>query len=221
MMKPTVIPLHSGENLQEAVLRARALPGDVTLSLAPGEYFLETPVSLFKKDSGLTIASPGGAVLTGCKALGRIPWEPYRDGIFRARLDHIPLSRAIDGVTVNNFPQTMARFPNEEKGKVPLGGAADAKTIRERAAGWRQPETGRLRALHSFGWGGNDYQITGRDGSSPFGLALRWMGDNNRGGEPSLEAAVVENIFEELDAPGGVVLCPGGAGPLSLSHGGG
>lgn len=202
MMKNTVIPLHSGDNLQEAVTRARTLPGNVTLSLAPGEYFLETPVSLSREDSRLTITSPGKAILTGCKALGPLSWTPYRDGIFRTSLAEVPLNRPVDGVTVNGALQTMARFPNEEKGKIPLGGAAGAETIRQRTAQWQHPETGRIRALHNFGWGGNDYLIAGRDETSPFGLALAWVGDNNRGDKPSLEAAVAENIFEELDAPG-------------------
>ena len=62
-------------------------------------------------------------------------------------------------------------------------------------------QRGTVRGLHGNEWGGNSFKITGVNASngSP---NLQWVGDNNRGSTLHATYRMVENIFEELDAPG-------------------
>ncbi|CAM3750646.1 PDZ domain-containing protein [Tsukamurella strandjordii] len=84
-------------------------------------------------------------------------------------------------------------------GKI-LGGYAGDALSPERVKSWKNPTTGLVRAQHDKEWGGNSFRITGvnADGKPE----LQWVGDNNRGSGINAERRMVENIQEELDAPG-------------------
>lgn len=205
-------------------LEAARETGAKHIRLERGEYILDKPLRLDVRDSGLTIDG-GGALLTPAKPLRELSWERWeRDGrVLRAKVD---VNGRIDMLYSRGVPLTLARYPNYEEGKLPLGGAAGAAELRERSARWAHPETGYIRALHQNGWGGNSYFIRGRLGgyagtagagtagagtehdaeydieSEQLGLSLRWIGDNNRGRGFSANALVAEGILEELDAPG-------------------
>src|SRR5262249_10720421 len=90
----------------------------------------------------------------------------------------------------------LARYPNYDAAKVPLQGCAN---ISDRVAHWSNPAGGFIRAMHTSGWGGESYRITGKNVDNT--LALDWVGDNNRGSVANLNREVAENIFEELDTP--------------------
>ena len=61
--------------------------------------------------------------------------------------------------------------------------------------------------MHPSQWGGVDFIITGKSVTT---LNYQWVGDNNRflandptiSNQPHPTYRMVENIFEELDAPG-------------------
>jgi hypothetical protein len=164
-----------------------------TLYLDSGVYRVSSPLELTGKKN---ISVKGdGAVITGCVVI-----EGERSecgaGVFlvktRKGLD-------IQQLFVDGEKYVMARYPNETAGEILGGYSADALSP-ERTARWKNPSTGYVRALHDFEWGGNDFFIDGKndDGS----IILRWVGDNNRGKGCHAEKMMVENIFEELDAPG-------------------
>ena len=146
------------------------------------------------EDSGLAICGMEGeaAVFGGALRLDGLEWEPWeeRPGVWTARTG---VFRRIDGLFADGKRQTLCRFPNETPGAYPLGGAATAEEIKERAKGYQNPAGGFLRALHEYAWGGNDYVILGKDANSETGLACRWVGDNNRGDRLKPDAVVVEN----------------------------
>jgi hypothetical protein len=96
----------------------------------------------------------------------------------------------------------MARYPDYDptKTSVPYrGSAADAFTP-ERAAKWADPTGGFIHAMHAQSWGGYHYRITGKNGKNEVAHEGGWQ--NNRPSGMHKDARMVENIFEELDAPG-------------------
>lgn len=190
---------HPFETIGRAIKEVRLNKRYDTLFFSAGCYPFVEPLYLTKEDSHLKFCGERGTVFTGAVPLGHMEWEFFRQGIFSAP---ILAGWKVDAFYLDGKRQTMARYPNEKKGTLPLGGTASEADIKKRASSYTNVEGGRIRALHSSGWGGNSYLITGKKADSPLGLALRWVGDNNRGSSYDSENLVVENIFEELDVPG-------------------
>lgn len=94
----------------------------------------------------------------------------------------------------------MARYPNVDTSKILDGYSADAIS-ENKVSGWANPAEGPgyIRALHDKRWGSNSFIIKGKNGST---LDYEWVGDNNRSEAMHDTYIMVENIFEELDAPG-------------------
>lgn len=187
---------------QQAV-RQRAAGQAATVHVGEGTYDLAEPLILTPADSGtpdapLVFAAAAGQrpVISGGVQL-ELHWRAYRDGILQAE---VPPELVIDQLFVNGRCQPMARYPNFDP-DVPIynGYAADAFSP-QRAALWNNPVGGYLHAMHRAHWGGYHYRITGRlpDG----GAALEGGWQNNRQMGMHGEHRFVENIFEELDAPG-------------------
>ena len=63
----------------------------------------------------------------------------------------------IDKLFINGDEQVLARYPDAVPGKLPLEGAATKAQIKARAKNYSDPAGGYIRAIHSNGWGGNDY----------------------------------------------------------------
>ena len=96
--------------------------------------------------------------------------------------------------------QVLARYPNfDPKAKYFDGYAADAIS-KERAARWADPAGGYFHAMHPAMWGGFTWRITGKNATGEITKEGGWQ--NNRGGVMHPTIRFVENIFEELDAPG-------------------
>ena len=96
----------------------------------------------------------------------------------------------------------MARYPNYDASQPTAayqGYAADALS-KERAARWADPAGGYIHAMHVHRWGGYHYRITGKDADGNVTYEGGWQ--NNRQMGMHTEFRMVENIFEELDAPG-------------------
>ena len=186
-----------------SLVRARDLAHgkkDVTVHVADGVYYLPETLVFSPVDSGVAYKAEneGGAVLSGGSKLD-LKWTSYKDGIFKAKT---PKGLAIDQLFINGVNQRMARYPNYDPAKKTeayQGYAADAFS-KERAARWKDPTGGYIHAMHKSQWGGYQYRITGKDANGEVTYEGGWQ--NNRPGAMHKEFRMVENIFEELDAPG-------------------
>ncbi|ANW96101.1 signaling protein [Wenyingzhuangia fucanilytica] len=187
--------------------KARKYTGkeSVTIYFADGVYYLPETIVFTPKDSGTEkqpirycAQNEGKAVLSGGMALD-LKWKPYQNGIYQAKT---PKGIVIDQVFVDGQNQRMARYPNYDASKKTdayQGYAADAFS-KERAAGWKNPKGGYIHAMHSKRWGGYHYIITGKNAGGEVTYEGGWQ--NNRQLGMHKEYRMVENIFEELDAPG-------------------
>ena len=186
---------------------ARAVAGKnaVTVHVADGVYYLPETLLFTPKDSG-TEKNPvvykaeneGGAVLSGGSTLD-LKWTSFKGGVFQAKT---PAGLEIDQLFINGTAQRMARYPNydpEKKTAAYQGCAADAFS-KERAANWADPTGGYIHAVHAHRWGGYHYRITGKDAEGNVTYEGGWQ--NNRQMGMHKNYRMVENIFEELDAPG-------------------
>jgi Right handed beta helix region/PDZ domain len=190
------------KTLESAVQKALRLKGkDVILQLRGGTYFLSKTIAVSAGDyqiKSLTIEPYAKEKVTvaGSKEI-HLQWKPYKNGIFQAKLD---LKEAPDRLFLNGKTLHMARYPNyDSTARVFNGTAADAIS-KERVAKWKNPEGGYIHALHFGEWGDFHYRITGKKADGNLAYEGGWQ--NNRPAEMHKQYRFVENIFEELDAPG-------------------
>jgi len=177
----------------------------VTIHVGDGIYHLPETLVFTPADSGSAkfpvvyrAVNEGRAVLSGGSEL-KLNWKPYRDGIFQAAT---PQGLEIDQLFINGKAQRMARYPNYNAAKKTdayQGYAADAFS-KKRAAKWANPAGGYIHAMHTSRWGGYHYRITGKDAEGNVTYEGGWQ--NNRQMGMHKDFRMVENIFEELDAPG-------------------
>lgn len=180
-----------------ALEQSRKAEKPCTVFFAQGIYCINKPLVLTGRDSGITLLGENETVFTGAKPIGSLNFKQHGNGIFKAEIKLNPFDRLF----ADGKEQLLCRYPNYCEGKIPLDGAASPQEIKKRCASYRNPETGFVRAIHNAQWGGNSYTVLGKDSTSPCGLKLKWVGDNNRG-DGYGKHMVIENIFEELDAPG-------------------
>ncbi len=177
----------------------------VTVTLADGIYYLPETLTFTPADSG-TAQHPviyqamheGKAVISGGLRLD-LQWKPDVSGTFIAST---PPGLAIDQLFIDGRRQHMARYPNFDAAKTTVayqGCAADAFS-KERAARWADPAGGYIHAMHVARWGGYEYRITGKKPDGEVEYEGGWQNNRQMGMHP--EFRMVENIFEELDAPG-------------------
>jgi hypothetical protein len=192
--------------LQRAQQAARKLAGReaVAVMLRAGTYYLPETLVLTAADSGSKAApvvyqayGKEQPVISGGIQMRNLKWEPFKDGILRAKL---PAGFTTDQLFVNGESQPLARYPNmDPKARFFHGSAADAFSP-QRAARWQDPAGGFIHALHAAEWGGMHYRITGKGPDNKVTYEGGWQ--NNRPMGMHKEHRFVENIFEELDAPG-------------------
>jgi hypothetical protein len=94
----------------------------------------------------------------------------------------------------------MARYPNFDPNARPYNGAAADAFSPQRAARWADPIGGYIHAMHCAHWGGYHYRITGKNENGEVTYKGGWQNNRQMGMHP--RDRFVENIFEELDAPG-------------------
>jgi len=188
---------------QQAARQARGR-GPVTICLREGAYYLPETLVLTADDSG-TKAAPvvyqayakEQAIVSGGVRLKDLKWEPYRDGIMKAA---VPAGLATDQLFVNGERQHLARYPNFDPNVRHFNGCAADAISPQRAARWHDPRGGFIHAMHSAEWGGMHYVITGKGPDNKVTYEGGWQ--NNRPSGMHAQFRMVENIFEELDAPG-------------------
>jgi hypothetical protein len=112
----------------------------------------------------------------------------------------VPEDLRTQEIFVNGERQILARYPNyDPKAQYFDGYAADAISS-NRVARWADPAGGYYHAMHPSLWGDFTWRITGKDAQG--GLTMEGGWQNNRGAAAHRTIRFVENIFEELDAPG-------------------
>ncbi|QDV45704.1 hypothetical protein Enr13x_55830 [Stieleria neptunia] len=189
----------------QSLARQSAGTAPVTVSVADGVYYLPETLTFTAADSGAPdrpvlyrAENEGKAVLSGGTKLD-LQWTPFRDGIFVSKT---PSGLAIDQLFLAGRQQRMARYPNydaSQKTAAYQGFAADAFS-KQRASGWADPTGGFIHAMHRARWGGYHYRITGKNSDGDVTYEGGWQ--NNRQMGMHKDFRMVENIFEELDAPG-------------------
>lgn len=200
-------PLRSLAAARE-LARTHAGKRPVEVILADGIYYLAEAFVLSPEDSGKPDAlivyraqHEGKAVLSGGSLL-ELNWKSARgvgEGVFQAAT---PPGLEIDQLFVNGERQRMARYPDYNPNMLTAayqGFSADAFS-KERSAGWAHPAGGYIHAMHRSRWGGYHYRITGKNADGEVTFEGGWQNNRQMGMHDSFR--MVENIFEELDAPG-------------------
>ncbi|MGO8838778.1 MAG: PDZ domain-containing protein [Limisphaerales bacterium] len=188
--------------LQRAQQAARRRRG--TVCLRGGTYYLPKTLVFTAQDSGTKDAPEvyqayqnEQPVISGGVRLEKLDWQPYTNGIFQAQ---VPADLQTEEIFVNGERQILARYPNfDPKAQYFDGFAADAISP-QRVARWADPTGGYYHAMHPALWGDFTWRITGRETNGQVRLEGGWQ--NNRGAAAHRQIRFVENIFEELDAPG-------------------
>jgi hypothetical protein len=220
-------PFASLARAQAAVRALKAgATGPLNVELTAGTYRLRTPLVFTTEDSGSPsapitwTAAPGAEVrLTGSVEL-RPTWRPWRNGILRAA---VPAGLRIDQFFVGGVRQIRARFPNfdpanplrDGRGYVAIADAPnrrpdpwvdyDPATFSPRV--WQNPTTGILHGFQSHNWGNMQYRLAGVDRERHRLLLGEggWQLQRAQGlgrGRNAASPIFVENLLEELDAPG-------------------
>jgi len=196
-------PFASLDHARLVVARRADRSGPVTVFLAEGTYYLPDTLVFQAADSGskdapITYAAlPGQTpVISGGQKL-QLSWSSYRDGIMQAA---IPPGTTADQLFVNGQRQIMARYPNYDPNVAQFNGTAADAFGASSAVRWADPAGGFMHAMHASLWGDYHYLITGKNAQGELTYIGGWQ--NNRQGPPHPKFRFVENIFEELDAPG-------------------
>lgn len=200
--------------------------------LHAGRYCLPRCLELDPSDSGTSEcpvvyrgAGDGEVVISGGVELA-VAWQEEREGLFRARVpDGV---RPFDQLFVNGRRMQLARYPNWEPGRMVssevapgtvdpgwhnrdspvFGGTAADALSPKRVSAWRDPVGAYVHALHAARWGSKHYEITGIDANGNVRLRGGWQENRGGGFDPFFrggyhkELLFVENVREELDAPG-------------------
>ncbi len=175
----------------------------VTILLQTGTYYLDKPIVFDQRDSRSKEAPlllrpvPGDKVILSGGQRLRPEWRPYRGAIMQTR---VPMSCRFDQLFVAGKRQHMARYPNYDPDAQYFQGFSPDCTSPERVRGWQNPIGGLLHAMHRSLWGDMHWQITGRTAEGQLELVGGWQ--NNRQMGAHKDYRFVENIFDELDAPG-------------------
>ena len=170
----------------------------VEIKILPGSYNLENHLVITPNLSGLSLIGTKANEVT---IKGSIPlrtdWKKYDQEIYVTEVDeHVDFDQLI----VNDEPQILARYPNYNEASKYWQGSAEDAISKERVATWSNPNGAYFHALHAGKWGGFHYEIKGVNEKGE--AVLEGGQQNNRGSKPHKKFRMVENVFEELDAPG-------------------
>lgn len=196
--------------LQRAQTAARQKRGDVFLR--GGIHYLAEPLVFTAEDSGTKDAplvfrnyQNEQAVISGGVRLENLSWQPSpaphahapATGIYQAA---VPADLRTEEIFINGERQILARYPNFDASAQYFDGFAADAVSAQRAARWADPVGGYYHAMHPAFWGDFTWRITGKDAKGEPTLEGGWQ--NNRGAAAHDKVRFVENLFEELDAPG-------------------
>jgi hypothetical protein len=190
------------KTLDGAILKALTHTGkDVTIEMLGGSYNLDKTINISSNNFSLHSLSirpyqNEKVTISGSRKVN-LDWEPYKNGILKATLN---VTKSLDQLFVNGNTMHMARYPNYDSTVRVYQGVASDAISDERVKTWKNPAGGYIHALHEGEWGSFDYLITGKDDGGKLTYVGGWQ--NNRPAPMHKQYRFVENIFEELDAPG-------------------
>jgi hypothetical protein len=177
--------------------------GPVTVYLRGGTYYLSTPVVFGPANSGSAAApivytayGSEKPVISGGIKLTNPTWTTSSGSIMKTT---IATNLKVDQLFLNGKRQVLARYPNFTESQPQLQGYASGALTRAAACANPAEGPGYIRALHDQLWGGNDFIITGKSGTT---VTYNWVGDNQRGNAMHATFRMVENIYELLDTAG-------------------
>jgi hypothetical protein len=189
-------------SLINAIARTNNYPGkEVNIQMRGGTYYLDQTVVINSADTyfkslQITAHQNEKVIINAGRSL-QLQWQLYKNGIYKA---DIPAGISFERLFINGKLQVLARYPNyDSTARVYHGTAADAISP-QRVKQWKNPQGGYVHALHPGEWGSFDYLITGVDANGQLQMEGGWQ--NNRPAGMNKQYRFVENIFEELDAPG-------------------
>ncbi|MFC7625905.1 hypothetical protein [Microlunatus sp. GCM10028923] len=194
------------KTIELAVAHARELKVQdprtwIRIHIAPGVYYLRETLTIDPVLSGqpgmpTVIAGTGPGVRLVAGRRLRPFWEAVDGHILAARIP----GPAFDQLFVDGLRQTRARYPNLPRaGARPFDAVAGDALDPQRTSGWTDPVGGIVHARHAHQWGSVFVPIMGTDdGMVELGPQLA----NNRPYDLNRQELYVENIREELDAPG-------------------
>jgi hypothetical protein len=195
-------PFATVQRAQQAA-RQRPQGEPVTVHLRDGTHYLAQTLVFTAEDSGVqrvpvvyAAYSQERPVISGGARLN-LRWEPFRDGIVRAAT---PAGLMTDQLFVNGVRQPMARYPNFDPAVRHFNGYAADAFGSARAARWSDPRGGFIHAMHAHEWGDFHYLIAGKDPNNEVLYEGGWQNNRRMGMHNTYR--MVENVFEELDAPG-------------------
>ncbi|MDR1746051.1 MAG: PDZ domain-containing protein [Tannerella sp.] len=189
--------------IEKAQSEARKVTGEVTVYLRGGVYRIASPLVFTPQDGNdnksLTIKPYNNekVVIKGSVVLENLQWEPFKNGILKTRIAGSPV---MDMLLVNDDIRHRARYPNYDATAIRFNGTSADATSPARVKSWKNPVGGYLHAMHAHDWGDFHYRITGKDKKGILQTEGGWQ--NNRQYGLHKENRMVENVFEELDAPG-------------------
>jgi hypothetical protein len=186
--------------LDKALANVKTAPqNEVHIYLRNGVYYLPktlriTPQQIANKKLLIRAYQQEQVELNGGRKLA-LRWQKSDNGIWTANVT----GESFEQLYVNGKKQVLARYPNyDSTARVFNGTAADAIS-KSRASRWKNPVGGYVHAIHRHEWGGFHYRITGKTGDT---LTYEGGWQNNRPMGMHKNQRFVENIYEELDAPG-------------------
>jgi len=178
-----------------------AVPGasgtDVGIVLRAGSYNLSETETITSARTGgkmLTIqAAPGEEVTLGSFRTLDLKWKKDRKGLWSA-----PCIVPVDRFFLGGEERILARYPNYTEGEL-FGGTSEDALSKDRIRKWKNPEGGIINTLHYGMWGSQHYRILGKQKDS---LVIEGGHQVTRPSAIHPKFRFVENIREELDAPG-------------------
>nr|WP_295922758.1 right-handed parallel beta-helix repeat-containing protein [uncultured Dyadobacter sp.] len=183
--------------------KVRDMRGQVTVYVRGGTYYLNKPVVFGPEDSrakGQEVtykAYPGEKVTVSGAAVIPVKWTGYKGSIKKAS---IAGNVTFDQLYIGGRKLHMARYPNYDSTSSHFGGYAADVLAPAKIKSWKHPEGAFIHAMHKHEWGDYHYRITGKANDS----TLVWDGgyQNNRQMGMHDKYRFIENLLEELDAPG-------------------
>lgn len=189
-------------SISKAILLSQQLTTKkIDILLRKGVYYPDATIEILAGDfKGKTIRIAAfeneEVTISGAKIVN-LTWSKYNFTIYSAKVN---LDFDTDAMFINGKTAIMARYPNyNSKARFFNGTATDAISS-ERVQQWANPSGGFFHALHAGEWGSFHYKITGKDNTGNLKMEGGWQ--NNRPSPLHPKLRFVENIFEELDAPG-------------------
>lgn len=199
--------LRARDALREIRQKPDQPPAEHRIILHAGTHYLGQTLVLSHEDSGtaqspvIYAAAPDAKVILSGAAPLALTWSDYRNGIVKAQVPSAKEGKlSFDQFYVNGKSQPLARYPNFDANAQYFNGTAADAIAADRVRKWARPETGILHAMHGAHWGDAHWRIKSIDPRGNPVLEGGWQ--NNRPSPPHKQHRFIENVFEELDAPG-------------------